>query len=74
MKLREALGINVRRLRQERRLSQETFASDAGISREYVSRLENGQENVSINVIEDMAKALKVPAQLLLVQPHGRSR
>jgi transcriptional regulator with XRE-family HTH domain len=60
------LGDNVRKLRQERGLSQEAFADEAGLHRTYISDIERGARNPTITVVEKLAKALKMPAGRLL--------
>ena len=66
MDIRKRLGRNVRRLRVEKKLSQEAFAHDAGIHRTYVSDIERGARNPTITVVERLAMALKVSASDLL--------
>ena len=58
MKARALVARNLRRLRVRRGLSQEALAVDAGIDRTYVSRLERGLENPTVNVLEQIAGAL----------------
>jgi transcriptional regulator with XRE-family HTH domain len=58
MKARALVARNLRRLRVRRGLSQEAVAVDAGIDRTYVSRLERGLENPTVNVLEQLAGAL----------------
>jgi transcriptional regulator with XRE-family HTH domain len=58
MKAKLLVARNIRRLRVGRGLSQEALATDAGVDRTYVSRLERGLENPTIAVIERLAKAL----------------
>jgi transcriptional regulator with XRE-family HTH domain len=60
------LAKNLRRLRQQRELSQEDFAFEAGIHRTYISDLERGARNPTISVVERLAKALKVKVGVLL--------
>ncbi|TJY56199.1 helix-turn-helix transcriptional regulator [Sinimarinibacterium sp. CAU 1509] len=65
-KLRELLGVNVRRLRQEKRLTQEELCARAGMGQSYLSQLESGAKSVSIDVLDKLARALGVtPDQLL---------
>ena len=60
------LGRNVARLRKEAGLSQEAFADHAGLARSYVSDIERGARNPTIEIVGRLAKALKVkPGQLL---------
>ena len=54
------VGENVRRLREERGLSQETLAFEAGMQRTYVSGIERGIRNPTVTVLERLASALKV--------------
>ena len=59
---REALlknfGDTVRRLRTERRLSQEYFAQMSGVHRTYMGIIERGEKAVSIVKAEEIAEAL----------------
>lgn len=60
------VGQNIRRLRLEREMSQEDLASKADINRAYLSTVENGKRNISIDNIIAIANALRVdPRQLL---------
>lgn len=45
------IGACVRLLREQQRLSQETLAAKAGISYQYLSSVETGKENFSIQVL-----------------------
>jgi len=72
MKAGVRVAWNIRRLRVAQQVSQEKFAVDAGIDRTYVSRLERGRENPSVNVLEQIANALGVGIESLFIEPpHG---
>ena len=59
-------GRRLRRLRKERRLSQEQLAHLAKLDRTYVSSCEAGRRNVSLKTIVRLATALDVdPAALV---------
>ena len=58
MDIRKRIGWNVRRLRKERGLSQEDFATDSGFDRGYISGVERGVRNPSILVLERISTAL----------------
>jgi transcriptional regulator with XRE-family HTH domain len=63
---RETLAKNLRRLRARLGISQEQLGALAGLHRTYISSVERGERNVSIDNIERLAKALKVmPADLV---------
>ncbi|MDU6744163.1 helix-turn-helix domain-containing protein [Peptoniphilus harei] len=58
--IKEELGQEIRRLRTSQSYSQEDFAKLSGIDRTYISDVEQGKRNVSIDNIEKIAKALNV--------------
>lgn len=60
MDIRERIGWNLRRLRRERGLTQEEFATDSGFDRAYISGIERGVRNPSALVLERVAGALGV--------------
>lgn len=66
MDMRQRVGKNVRKFRQERGLSQEDLAFDCELHRTYISGVERGIRNPTVLVLEKIAKALKVPAAELL--------
>lgn len=66
MDVRRRVGRNVKKVRQERGLSQEGLAFECGLHRTYISGVERGVRNPTVLVLEQIAKALKVPAARLL--------
>jgi len=60
MELRRVVGRNIRRLREARGLSQEDLAHLAGVHVTYLSGVENGHRNVTVNVLERLAAGLGV--------------
>ena len=58
MDAKTAVGKAIRTFRETRRLSLEKLAAAAGISYQYLSNLETGKENFSIQVFEALAEAL----------------
>lgn len=66
MDIRKRIGWNLRRLRRERGITQEDFATDSGFDRGYISGVERGVRNPSILVLARIAGALNVdPVELL---------
>ncbi|WP_266019679.1 helix-turn-helix domain-containing protein [Brucella intermedia] len=60
MDIRKRIGWNLRRLRKERNVTQEDFATDSGFDRGYISGVERGVRNPSALVLNRIAKALEV--------------
>jgi transcriptional regulator with XRE-family HTH domain len=65
MDIKKKFGKKVKKLRLEKGLSQEKLAYEADIDRTYIPSIEKGERNVSITVIEKIAKALKVKISVL---------
>ena len=61
-------GETVRNLRQSKQISQEQFADMCGLHRTYISDIELGKRNVSLENIEKIAKALEITISQLLVK------
>lgn len=66
MDVRRRVGLNLKRLRQERGLSQEELAFQAKLHRTYISGVERGVRNPTVTVLEGIATALGVPSSMLL--------
>lgn len=64
--LRNRFAHNLRSLRTLQGISQERLAELAGFHRTYVSQVERGVTNVSIDNIEKLAKTLNVDAAEML--------
>ncbi|MFM9848037.1 MAG: helix-turn-helix domain-containing protein [Hyphomicrobiaceae bacterium] len=66
MTLRRIVARNLKRLRQERGLTQEELADLAGLNRNYVGMIERQENAATVDTLEDLAKALQVePVRLL---------
>jgi len=66
MRLARLFGSNVRRRRKERGLTQEALADAVKLAPTYVGQLERGQRNPTLDVVERLARVLKVdPLELL---------
>lgn len=71
MELRAIFAGNIKRLRKERGLSQEGLAFESGLHRTYISGIERGIRNVSLDNIGVIAEALHVPPATLLMSVPG---
>jgi transcriptional regulator with XRE-family HTH domain len=60
------LIVRLKQIRAKEGLSQADLAKKAGISREYIARLETGHHDPSLSTLEKLAKALKVKVGELL--------
>ena len=60
MKAQEQLGMRIRFLRQQRRWSQEDLALNASINKNYISDLENGRRNPSLEILERIASTFGI--------------
>ena len=61
--LRKQFGQKIAALRREAGLSQEAFADRCGFARSYMSRIERGGANPSLDAIETLAGGLKIPVR-----------
>lgn len=66
MPLKKNIGIALRNLRTQKGISQEKLALETGIGRRYMSDIENGRRNVSLEIIEKLADFFKIkPSELV---------
>jgi transcriptional regulator with XRE-family HTH domain len=65
-------GFNIRRVREEKGLTQEELGDLAGLHRAYVGQIERGEKNIGLRNLEKIATALDVDIQALLgsLAPH----
>lgn len=63
--LRKTLGARVRQLRRDAGVSQEDFADGCGFARSYMSRIECGTANLSLDAIERLANAFGITVEEL---------
>lgn len=68
-------GLNLRRIRNEKSLTQEQLAYRSGIDRSYIGGIERGERNVSAENIFKLLDTLEAPASLLfdLTEPVLKS-
>jgi len=64
--INEEVGLNIRRIREKRGLSQEKLAALADLHRVYIGQVERGEKNIGLKNLEKIAKALGVNVKDLL--------
>lgn len=74
MDMRRLVGQNVKRIRLEKKLTQEQFSDMSGFSQQYLSGLESGRRNPTIVTLYEIAKALGVSHLDLLEPPTSRQK
>ncbi len=60
MELQRKFGKVVKELRLEKSLSQESLALESGIDRTYISDIEKGERNISLQIISQLSQALQI--------------
>jgi transcriptional regulator with XRE-family HTH domain len=58
--------MRLKQLREAKGWSQARLADEAGVTREYIARLETGRHDPPLSRVEKLANALKVPIGRLL--------
>jgi len=73
MNLQRIFGEIIKKLRLERNLSQESLAFEADIDRTYISDIEKGERNISIQIAYKLAFALQISFSELIkeIESHG---
>lgn len=60
------LGQNIRKVRQEKKISQEKLALMCGLNRSYMGRIERGEVNITLEKLYLIASILKIDVKKLL--------
>ena len=63
------LAQNLRRIRRERGMTQETLSHESGVMQSHVSEIEAGKRNASVDLVGALALALAVPVAALFEEP-----
>ena len=61
------LGERVRETRASRGMTRKILARDSGVSERYLAQLETGQGNISILLLRQIARALDIPLEALVL-------
>ena len=65
MTVKKQLGMRIRYLRKQKRMSIEDLALECDINRNYLSDLERGMRNPSLEIISRISVGLKVSLEVL---------
>ena len=57
---RKSFGRRLRKLRTDKVMSQESLATKAGLHRTYIGAVERGEQSISIDNMQKLARALKI--------------
>ena len=60
MAIEVQIGERIKKIRIEKKLTQEQLAWEANVDRTYMNHVENGRKNISIRSLEKIIKALDV--------------
>lgn len=60
MDIKKKIGLRIREIRLEKKMTQEGLAWDAEINRTFMNHIENGRKNVSVETLEKIVKALNM--------------
>ena len=61
MDTKVTIGLFIRKLREQKQLTQEQLANKTGITYQHLSGMENGRENFTIDLLESLARSLAYP-------------
>ena len=60
------LGINVRKIREERAMSRTTLAEVSGVNEKYIGKIERGECSASVYIIKRLTLGLNIQLSDLL--------
>jgi len=66
MDTKATIGRFLRKLREQKELTQEQLANKTGITYQHLSGMENGRENFTIDILESLARSLDYPLPQLI--------
>ncbi|HBV17044.1 helix-turn-helix domain-containing protein [Chryseobacterium carnipullorum] len=58
--IKQKIGDRIKEVRVEKKLSQETVALNSGIERSFMTHIENGRRNVSVETLEKVLTGLEI--------------
>src|SRR3954462_14621882 len=73
MNVQQIVGANIRTIRKQKGLSQDELAAKAEVDRTYVGPIENGNSNITLQIIFQIARVLDVEIPDLFKIPGEKS-
>lgn len=74
MEIKAQIGLRIKELRRLRNLSQEMLSEKVGISSKYLSSIERGKENPTLDTLIRMAIALNLElSDMVTLSHHGKT-
>jgi len=70
MSVRLLFGQNVKRVREQKGWSQDRLSEETGLHRTYISGIERGVRNPTIEIVQQLSTALGVEIQDLFVDSN----
>lgn len=64
-KINKLVGARIQKIRKDQDISQEELAYRVGVHRNHIGRIERGETNPPLPLIEKIAKVLKIPMKKL---------
>lgn len=64
--IRGFVGNNIRRIREDKKISQEQLAFRSDVHRTYISQVERGETNITVLTLQRIATALDIDIKDLL--------
>jgi transcriptional regulator with XRE-family HTH domain len=58
--IKQKIGDRIKEVRVEKKLSQEAVAYNSGIERSFMTHIENGRRNVSVETLEKVLTGLEI--------------
>jgi len=65
--INKEVGFNIRKIREEKGLSQKQLGTLGGLHRAYIGQIERGEKNIGLKNLEKIAKALRVDIKAFFV-------
>lgn len=59
------LGTTIKKLRKQKSMTQEYFASKCGITQTYLSQIENNQKEPNLSTLKKLSEVLEVPLPIM---------